>query len=120
MVGNWQAHHGFGFLGELSPARALLNRLGREWNPKGEWRMTLLQVNKVGSVLHDHRPRPKTRPPFAGTGDAQICIEVANTEEVAMDGALDHYWRLVTMCNAWAYAGAFLCSSVERPGDKSL
>ena len=37
-----------------------------------------------------------------------------------MDGVLDYYWRLVTMCNAWAYAGAFLCSSVERPGEQVI
>jgi len=117
MVENWQAHHGFGFLGELSPAQTLLNRLGREWSPRGDWRMTLLQVGKVGSVLHDNRPRPKTRLPLAGTG---VCIELENTEEVHMDGVLDYYWRLVTMCNAWAFAGAFLAQSAERPGEQVI
>ena len=56
MVSNWDSHHTFGFLSELTPAQGLLNRLGREWSPNGSWQMSLLQVKKVVSVLHDTSP----------------------------------------------------------------
>ena len=106
MVGNWNSQHSFGFLPELTPAQGLLNRLGREWNPKGQWRMSRLQVKKVASVLHDNRPRPKQRLPIAGTGGAAIHLEMAHDEDMPLDDTMDHHWRLVTLFNAMAFARA--------------
>ena len=113
MVNNWNSQHSFGFLPELTPAQGLLNRLGREWNPRGQWRMSLLQVRKVASVLHDNRPKTKQRLPLAGVGCASLHLEMIREDDMPVDDVMDYFWRLVTLFNAYAYAGAFQCTSTE-------
>ena len=120
MINNWNAQHSFGFLPELTPAQGLLNRLGREWSPKGNWRMSLLQVRKVASVLHDNRPKPKQRLPIAGAGGAALHLELNQEEDMPLDDVMDYFWRLVTLFNAMAYAGAFPCTSADFPDRQVL
>ena len=82
--------------------------------------MSLLQVRNVASVLHGNRPRLKQRLPIPGAGGVQPHLEMASEDNMPLDDVLDDSCRFVTLFNAFAYAGAFLCDSQGRQGERTL
>ena len=117
MLDHWDAQHSFGFLPELSPAQPLLNRLGREWRPAGPCNRTLLQVGKVGSVLHGQRSKPLTKYSLAG-GGGRLKLLFEDEEAPQLGRVLEYLWRVVTLTNAWAFVGAFLVGSTGKVGTR--
>ena len=91
----------------LEPCDALRSRVYREWKKQT---MTVLDIRRVKSVISQAVPKQQDTVTLSGG----VSLEIDKEVTVDIKTAVEYYWKLRVLCNAWAWAGTFLVPNEDK------
>lgn len=91
----------------LEPCDTLRSRVYREWKKQT---MTVLDIRRVKSVISQAVPKQQDTVTLSGG----VSLEIDKEVTVDVKTAVEYYWKLRVLCNAWAWAGTFLVPNEEK------
>ena len=97
---DWSRAYGLTIEAHLDPADALRAHVWREMRRRT---MTVIEIKKVKSVVGGSMPLDEERINL----EHGVTLQFAKDTTVPPKSAAEYYFRLRTLCNAWAWAGNF-------------
>eukprot|EP00435_Cladocopium_sp_Y103_P064688 s646_g26.t1 len=95
----------------LDPSDALRSRIYKEFRRQT---MTVLETRRIKSMMHVAVPKTTENIKLSDS----IQLQLQEDESVTISTAIEYYFALRTLCNAWAWAGNF--EATEHDGTKKI